>query len=75
MAAFVKIGRYRIWQRLKKLRKSLKWLRDEMISRGYDVPAYNHLGEYINGVKHGDRGDKICAVADKIIAEYERNKK
>ena len=65
-------GRYLIRKRLKGIGKSMKWLREELKARGYDV-AYNHLGEYINGVKHGDRGDKICAVADKIIAEYERD--
>lgn len=64
-------GRYLIRKRLKGIGKSMRWLRDELKSRGYDV-AYNHLGEYINGKKHGDRGDRLCAVADRIISEYER---
>ena len=73
MAFIEKTGRYRIWQRLKELRKTLKWLYGELKKRGYDV-GYSHLSEYING-DECPRADDVCAVADSIIAEYERNKK
>lgn len=71
MAFIEKIGRYRIWQRLKELRKTLKWLYAELEKTGYAV-GYSHLSEYING-DECPRADDVCAVADRIIAEYERD--
>ena len=68
-------GRYLIRKRLKGIGKSMKWLREELKSRGYDV-AYNHLGEYITAdpkrQRPGPKGDRLCAVASAIISEYEK---
>lgn len=68
-----KIGRYHIWERLEIIGKDLKWLNNELKKRGYNV-GYSHLSEYVNG-DECPRADDVCAVADSIISEYERDKK
>ena len=69
------LGRLFIKKRLKNIGKSMRWLNDELKARGYDV-AYNHLGEYITAdpkrQRPGPKGDRLCAVASAIIAEYEK---
>lgn len=56
--------------RVGKIGQTLEWLKD-VIRKEYSLNT-SHLGDYVNGVRSGPKGDKLLNAADEILKRYER---